>query len=115
VTVDGDVELPKRKRDTYHRGLEYRSVYAQLVGEERAVFGEARLGLEAYGLVGRRLELIGEIASFVEGLAAERMYHQAILFLENKGETSSPNVLRARVKDWEAEGFIIRRVFSAGD
>jgi hypothetical protein len=94
------------KTATYHRGLEYRSIYAQSVGKERVVYGEAQLELEVHGLIGQRLELFGEIASFVEGLAAERMYHQALLFLEGKGKTSSPNVLRARVKEWEAVGFV---------
>jgi hypothetical protein len=53
---------------------------------------------------GQQLELFGEIASFVEGLADERMCHQALLFLEDK-IALSPNVLRARVKQWDLQQF----------
>lgn len=94
---------------TYRKGLEYRSIYAQLVGENRAVFGEARLGLEVQGLEGRRLELFGEIASFAEGLAAEQMYRQGMAFLEDRAKTASPEDLTARVGEWEADGFTLRR------
>ena len=97
---------------TYHRGLEYRSIYAQVVGQDRSVFGEAQLGLEVHGLDGRRLELFGEIASFVEGLAAEQMYRQGMAFLEDKAKTASPEELRGRVREWEAEGFTLRRAFN---
>lgn len=94
---------------TYHKGLEYRSIYAQLVGQGCSVFGEAHLGLEVHGLDGRRLELFGEIASFVEGLAAEQMYRQGMAFLEDKAKTASPEELKVRVEEWEAEGFTLRR------
>ncbi len=97
---------------TFHKGLEYRSIYAQLVGENRSVFGEAQLGLEVHGLDGRRLELFGEIASFVEGLAAEQMYRHGIAFLEDKAETASSEDLRGRVREWEAEGFTLRRALN---
>jgi hypothetical protein len=97
---------------TYHKGLEYRSIYAQLVGRGSAVSGEAQLGLEVCGLDGRRLELFGEIASFVEGLAAEQMYRRGMAFLEGNAKTVSLEKLRARVKEWETEGFKLRRAFN---
>jgi len=97
---------------TYHKGLEYRSIYAQLVGKDRLVFGEAQLGLEVHGLEARRLELFGEIASFVEGLAAEQMYRQGMAFLEGKAKTAPPEDFKLRVKRWEAEGFTLRRAFN---
>jgi hypothetical protein len=97
---------------TCHKGLEYRSIYAQLVGKDLAIFGEAQLGLEVHGLHGRRLELFGEIASFVEGLAAEQMYWQGIAFLEGEANTVSTKDLRARVDLWEAEGFNLRRALN---
>ncbi len=75
---------------TYHRGLEYRSIYGQLVGDDLVVSGEADLDIEAHGLEERRLELFSEIASFVEGMAAERMYRQAMLFLKGSGRQAQP-------------------------
>jgi hypothetical protein len=97
---------------TYHKGLEYRSIHAQLVGTDSAVSGEAQLGLEVCGLDGRRLELFGEIASFVEGIAAEQMYRRGMAFLEGKAKIVSPEDLRSRVKEWETQGFTLRRAFN---
>ncbi|MGB6134319.1 MAG: DUF2726 domain-containing protein [Acidobacteriaceae bacterium] len=97
---------------TYRRGLEFRSVYAQLVGADRAVFGEAELSVEVAGLSGRRLELFGEISSFVEGIAAEQMYLQAHRFLERATNTVSPHDLWQKRDEWETDGFQLRRGFS---
>ena len=98
---------------TYNRGLEYRSICAQLVGDDRVVFGEANLNIEVHGLQGQRLDLFTEIASFVEGLAAERMYRQAMSFLQGNRKASSPEVVPDRVAEWKRDGFRLRRAFSA--
>jgi hypothetical protein len=97
---------------TYHRNLEYRSICGQLVDEDHVVCGEAELGLEVYGLRERRLELFSEIASFVEGMAAERMYAQAMLFLDEGGNTAAVQSVFAKARQWETEGFRIKRGFN---
>jgi hypothetical protein len=97
---------------TFYRGLEFRSICGQVVGRDCVVWGEADLEIEVHGLEGRRLELFGEIASFVEGLAAEQMYCQAMLFLEGNGRAATVGAIRARVRQWETEGFRMRRGFS---
>jgi hypothetical protein len=97
---------------TLHKGLEYRSIYAQRVAEDQINFGEAELDLEICGLDGRRLELFGEIATFVEGLAAEQMYRQGIAFVEGKATSSSADYLRTRITKWRDQGFRLKRALN---
>jgi hypothetical protein len=90
----------------YLRGSEYRSIVAQLVSDDLLVFGESRLTIESYGLEGRRRECFLEVTSFVEGLAAEQMYSNAMLFLQGESEaTGSRESIIATAKKWEREGF----------
>lgn len=97
---------------TLHKDLEYRSIYAQHVAQDRIIFGEAELALEIHGLEGRRLELFGEIAAFVEGLAAEKMYLQGLAFLAEVAHPVSEGYMIAKIKEWEASGFKLRRALN---
>jgi hypothetical protein len=92
---------------TWIRGSEYRSLFAQLVDDDRVVLGEATLPVEVHGLEGSRLDCFLQIASFVEGLAAEQMYSNALLFLRDGSQTPvvPKQSMRAKVKEWEREGF----------
>jgi hypothetical protein len=94
---------------TCHRELEYRSIYTHLVGSGRMVIGEAELALEVCGLDGRRYELFGENATFVEGLAAERMYQGAIKFLKREEDASPIELFNQKTATWQKDGFRLRR------
>lgn len=89
------------------RGSEYRSLFAQLIDDNRVVLGEAALPVEVHGLEGSRLGCFLQIASFVEGLAAEQMYSNALLFLQGRTEAVifPRESIRAKVKEWERQGF----------
>ena len=87
---------------TFHKVLEYRSIYAQHVAQDRMISGEAELGLEIHGLDGRRLELFGEIVTFVEDLAAEKMYPRGLAFLEEEASAVSEGYMIAKMEEWEA-------------
>ena len=89
------------------RGSEYRSIFAQMISDDHVVHGEAGLTLEVHGLEGRRLECFLNITTFVQGLAAEQMYSSALLFLQGEAEkvTAPKESIRAKVKQWEQEGF----------
>jgi hypothetical protein len=113
-----------RPRELYSHGLlqfgtisctcvrpsEYRSIYAQLIDDDRVISGEAALPIDVHGLDGSRLDCFLEITSFVEGLAAEQMYSKALLFLQGETQNviASKESIRARVKAWEQEGFRLR-------
>ena len=92
------------------RGSEYRCIFAQMISDDRVVYGESRLTLEVHGLEGRRLECFLNVATFVQGLAAEQMYSNARLFLQGETErvTVPKESIRAKVKAWEQEGFRLR-------
>jgi hypothetical protein len=98
------------------RGSEYRSIFAQMIGNESVVYGEAGLTLEVHGLDERRLECFINITTFVQGLAAEQMYYKALLFLqgETKDVTATKESIRAKVKQWEQEGFQLRLAMNFG-
>jgi hypothetical protein len=72
--------------------------------------GEAALPVEVHGLEGNRLDCFLQITSFVEGLAAEQMYSNALLFLQGRTETAifPKESIRAKVKEWERQGFRLR-------
>jgi len=95
---------------TYVRGSEYRSIFAQLVGDDLVVLGEAALTLEIHGLEGRRLECFLQITSFVQGLAAEQMCSNALLFLEGENEKVAVprEFIRTRAQEWEQQGFRLK-------
>jgi hypothetical protein len=92
---------------TLVRGSEYRSLFAQLIDDNRVVLGEAALPVEVHGLEGSRLDCFLQTTSFVEGLAAEQMYSNALLFLQAQTETAifPKESIRAKVKEWVREGF----------
>ena len=92
---------------TWVRGSEYRSLFAQLIDDNRVVLGEAALPVEVHGLEGSRLDCFLQITSYVEGLAAEQMYSNALLFLQGRPETAifPRESIRAKVKEWERQGF----------
>jgi hypothetical protein len=87
------------------RESEYRCIFAQMIGNESVVCGEAGLTLEVHGLDGRRLECFLNITTFIQGLAAERMYYKALLFLQGENVTATKESIKAKVKQWEQEGF----------
>lgn len=99
---------------TYYRGTEYRSVCAQMVGDDLFVYGEAELGIDVHGLEKDRMYLFCEIATFVEGMAAERMHHQAISFLNGTTSIASPySDLLTKRTNWEREGFRMKQAFNS--
>jgi hypothetical protein len=98
---------------SWRRGLEFRSICAQLVANDRVVWGEAELDLQVHGLEGRRGELFAEMASFVEGMAAEKMHGHAMRFLAGTADTVPIGFIREKGRQWELEGFLLIRGFSA--
>ena len=94
---------------TYNRALEFRSACGQVVGENRVVWGEANFEIEVHGLEGRRAELFCEVATFVEGIAAEQMYREVISFLGGNGKAIGIEVIQAKISQWKAEEFRLRR------
>lgn len=99
---------------TFCRGTEYRSVCAQMLGDDLFVYGEAEMGIQVYGLEKKRHCLFCEITTFVEGMAAERMYRQAISFLNGTTSTASSysDLLSIR-SAWEREGFRMKEAFDS--
>lgn len=93
---------------TWQRGGEFRSFVAQNVNRDAVVWGEAELGLKVYGLDGDRLSNFFEVSTFVQGMAAERMYHQALEFLVGSAQPTELKLLMEKIKSWEAEGFSLR-------
>jgi hypothetical protein len=90
------------------RDSEYRSIYAQLVDDDRVVFGESRLTLAVHGLEGSRLDCFLQITTFVQGLAAEQMYSNALLFLQGEKVAALKESIKAKVREWEGEGFRVK-------
>jgi len=97
---------------TFHKGLECCSVYAQRVGRDQIIFGEAELAVEIHGLAQRRFELFGEIATFTEGLAAEKMYRQGMAFLEGNCAPTSEEYIRLKSREWKANGFKLSKALN---
>ena len=64
--------------------MEFRSIFAQMISDDRVVYGEARISLDVHGLEARRLECFLNITTFVQGLAAAGMYANAMRFLEGE-------------------------------
>ena len=93
---------------TWRRHGEFRSVVAQKVASDAVVWGEAELGLKVYGLDEPRLSAFYEVSTFVQGMAAQRMYYQALEFLAGNIEPTKSSLIVEKVKSWEAEGFNLR-------
>ena len=93
---------------TWQRGGEFRSFVAQKVASDAVVWGEAEVGLKVYGLHDRRLSNFYEVSTFVQGMAAERMYNHALEFLAEDREPTKWGVIAERIKRWQAEGFHMR-------
>jgi hypothetical protein len=93
---------------TWQRDGEFRSFVAQKVANDAVVWGEAELGLKVYGLDDRRLSAFYEVSTFVQGMAAERMYHEALEYLAGNREPTKLILIAEKVKGWEAEGFSLR-------
>jgi hypothetical protein len=93
---------------TWQRNGEFRSFVAQKVANNTVVWGEAELGLKVYGLDDRRLSAFYEVSTFVQGMAAERMYYEALEFLAGNREPTKMDLIVEKVKGWEAEGFRLR-------
>jgi hypothetical protein len=93
---------------TWQRDGEFRSFVAQKVANDAVVWGEAELGLKVYGLDDRRLLAFYEVSTFVQGMAAERMYREALEFLAGNREPTKLILIAEKVKGWEAEGFSLR-------
>lgn len=93
---------------TWWKGGEFRSFVAQKVTNDAVVWGEAELSLKVYGLDERRLTPFYEVSTFVHGMAAERMYYQALDFLAGKVRPTEMSFITDRIKSWEAEGFRLR-------
>jgi hypothetical protein len=81
-----------------------------MLGTIRWVWGEAELDVSVFGLD----ELFHEMASFVEGMAAERMYNHALRVLSGTAEATPRESLTQKVKGWEAGGFQLRRASAGG-
>ena len=98
----------------YRRGTEYRCLCAQRLGEDTFVYCEAELGIEVHGLEDDRLYNFCEIATFVEGMAAEQMHGQVLAFLDGcTSNVSSRLNLRAKQAEWEREGFRLKHAFDS--
>ena len=98
----------------YRRGTEYRCLCAQRLGEDIFVYCEAELGIEVHGLEDDRLYNFCEIATFVEGMAAEQMHGQVLAFLDGcTSNVSSRLNLRAKQAEWEREGFRLKHAFDS--
>ena len=69
-----------------------------------------RLHLRSIGLEGRRLECFLQITSFVQGLAAEQMCSNALLFLEGENEKVAVprEFIRTKAQEWEQQGFRLK-------
>lgn len=93
---------------TWQRGGEFRSFVAQRVASDAVVWGEAELGLKVYGLDEARSAPFHEVSTFVHGMAAERMYHHAVAFLNGMRSSTPLTHLLERIRSWEAEGFQLR-------
>jgi hypothetical protein len=93
---------------TWWKEGEFRSIVAQKVTSDTVVWGEAGLSLKVYGLDDRRLGPFYEVSTFVQGMAAEQMYQQALKFLAGKAEPTKMSLIVERIKSWEAEGFRLR-------
>ena len=72
------------------------------------VWGEAELSLKVYGLDERRHTPFCNVSTFVQGMAAERMYHQALDFMAGKSMPVEMSFITDRIKGWQAEGFRLR-------
>jgi hypothetical protein len=93
---------------TWWNGGDFRSIVVQSVANDAVVWGEAELSLKVYGLDERRLAPFYEVSTFVQGMAAERMYYQALAFLAGKAKPTEMSFITDRIKIWEAEGFRLR-------
>ncbi len=98
----------KNSHGTWWNGGEFRSIVAQSVTNDSVVWGEAELSLKVYGLDERRIAPFYEVSTFVLGMAAERMYYQALEFLSGKAKPTVMSFITDRIKSWEAEGFRMR-------
>jgi Protein of unknown function (DUF2726) len=87
------------------RGMEYRSIFVQMISDDCVVYGEAGISLDVHGLEARRRECFLNITTFVQGLAAAQMYTNAMLFLEGKNVTVKKDLMKAKALALIQEGF----------
>jgi hypothetical protein len=88
----------------------FRSVSGLLTAKDRGIWGVAQLDFEVRGLTGRRRELFMELASFVDGLAAEEMFLKTRAFFDGDETVVKPIVrLHELLQNWSEAGFIQRR------
>ena len=76
-----------------------------MISDDYVVYGEAGLTVNIHGLEGRRLTSFLNITTFVQGLAAEQMYHSALLFLQGEKVTLPRGAIRDKATAWERDGF----------
>jgi hypothetical protein len=76
-----------------------------MVSDDRVVYGEAGVSLDVHGLEARRRECFLNITTFVQGLAAERMYTNAMLFLEGENVTVPKDLMKTKAQALIQEGF----------
>jgi hypothetical protein len=88
----------------------FRCVSGLVTATDRAIWGVAKLDFEVCGLTGRRRELFMELASFVDGLAAEEMFLKTIAFFDGDETVVKPIVhLHELLQNWSEAGFLQRR------
>jgi hypothetical protein len=93
---------------TWRNGEQFRSVVTQKVTNDAVVWGEAELSLRVYGLDERQHTPFCNVSTFVQGMAAERMYYQALDFLEGKAKPKEMSLIIERIRGWENDGFDLR-------
>ncbi len=87
------------------RGMEFRSIFAQMISDDRVVYGEAGISLDVHGLEARRLECFLNITTFVQGLAAAGMYANAMRFLEGENVAVPKDLMKAKARALIQEEF----------
>ncbi|HET6844341.1 MAG TPA: DUF2726 domain-containing protein [Candidatus Angelobacter sp.] len=90
------------------RGMEFRSIFVQMISDDRVVYGEAGISLDVHGLEARRLECFLNITTFVQGLAAAGMYTNAMHFLRGKNVAVPKDLMKARARALIQEGFRLK-------
>jgi len=79
-----------------------------MISDDRVVFGEATISIEVHGLEERRRECFLNITTFIQGLAAERMYTNAMLFLEGESVSVPKDLMKAKAQALMQEGFRLK-------
>ena len=85
--------------------MEFRSIFAQMISDDRVVYGEAGISLDVHGMEARRLECFLNITTFVQGLAAAGMYANAMRFLKGENAAVPKDLMKARARALIQEGF----------